>query len=158
MHRFHTLLFVCFIYIHSAFALETADRDAIQDIIESYTKAWNDHEGKGFGEGYAKDADFVNIFGMYFVGKDEIEFRHVKILQSFLKDSKLDILSTKLREVQPGLVVAIVKWKVDKFRQPGSDISLPESYAKESLLKFSFITIINGKLLLLRILSFLIKH
>jgi len=125
MHKFHAFLFVCFIYINSVFALETTDRTAIQEIIENYTKAWNDHEGKGFGEGFTKDADFVNIYGMYFSGQDEIEFRHVKILQSFLKDSKLSILSTKLREVQPGVVIALVKWKVEGFRQPGSDMSLP---------------------------------
>ena len=99
MYRFQALLFICFAYLNSAFAFETSDQTAIQESIKNYTVAWNDHEGRGFGEGFTADADFVNIFGMHFSGKSEIELRHVKILQSFLKDSKLHILSTKLREV-----------------------------------------------------------
>ena len=125
MRRFYLLLIVCFVYFNSAYALDVSDQDAIREIITHYAKAWNDHEGKGFGDGFAEDADFVNIFGMHFSGKAEIEVRHIKILQAFLKDSKMTILNTKLREVQPGLVIAIVKWRVDGFRQPGFDVRLP---------------------------------
>ena len=125
MRSFHALLCICFVYLNSVFALETADQTVIQEIITNYAKAWNDQAGKGFGDGFAEDADFVNIFGMHFSGKAEIEVRHIKILQAFLKDSKMTILSAKLREVQPGLVIALVKWKVDGFRQPGSDMRLP---------------------------------
>jgi uncharacterized protein (TIGR02246 family) len=125
MYKLYSYLFICLLYLNVASALDSADRDTIQDIIKGYTIAWNDHAGKGFGEGFAVDADFVNIFGMHFSGKEEIEIRHIKILQAFLKDSKMQILNTTLREVQPGLVIGVVKWKVEGFRQPGSDMSLP---------------------------------
>lgn len=125
MAKFYIFFIGCLLSIHSAWALEKADEAAINTIVNQYTDAWNDHTGKGFGESFSKDADFVNIFGMHFSGKEEIEFRHIKILESFLKDSKLSILSTKLREVQPGLVIGIVRWKLDGFRQPGSDLNAP---------------------------------
>ena len=125
MRKFTSALLICVICLGSLFGLDQADQTAIQEIIQNYANAWNDHEGRGFGGGFAADADFVNIFGMHFSGKAEIESRHIQILQSFLKGSKLHILSAKLREVQPGLVIAVVRWRADGFRQPGSDMSLP---------------------------------
>jgi uncharacterized protein (TIGR02246 family) len=95
--------------LNSLFAFE---QDEIESIIQDYTHAWNLHEGRGFGANFTEDADFVNIFGDHFSGKDEIEKRHVAILQTFLKGSILEILDTRLREVQPGLVIALVRWKI----------------------------------------------
>lgn len=105
--------------------LDNADQKAIQEVINVYRDAWNQNEGKGFGDGFTEDADFVNIFGMHFSGKAEIEMRHVQILQSFLKNSILEIVDTQLREVQPGLVIAIVHWKLLGYRTPSSDMLKP---------------------------------
>lgn len=115
---------VCLAYTHSALALELSDQSDIEQIILGYTNAWNNNAGKGFGDGFAEDADFVNIFGMHFTGRAEIEERHVKILQTFLKGSVLKIVNIQLREIQPGIVVAIIPWSVDGFRNP-KDLSQP---------------------------------
>lgn len=109
----------------SVCALETADRTAIQKIIQNYTDSWNFRECRGFADGFAEDADFVNVFGMKFSGRKQIEERHTQILQTLLKGSKLKILDTQLREVQPGLVIASVSWRLDGFRKAGSDINSP---------------------------------
>ncbi len=99
-----------------AFALEKTDQEAIEKVIADYTYAWNEQGCKGFAEGFAQDADFVNIFGMKFSGKEEIEARHIHILQTVLKDSKMEILKTNLREAQEGLVIATVYWRVKGFK------------------------------------------
>lgn len=125
MHKFYPLFLFCLVYFYPTYALDTVDKDAIQDVIKNYTAARNDHEGRGFGDSFTDDADFVNIFGMHFSGKAEIERRHIHILQTFAKDSKLQILNTQLREVYPGLVIAIVRWSAEGLRDPGSDISTP---------------------------------
>lgn len=124
MKNFILALFFCFLGT-SAQALEQADESAIRSIVQNYTDSWNQRECKGFAEGYSEDADFVNIFGMKFSGKAEIEERHVKILQTFFKGSKLEIVDTQLREVQPGLVIGTIRWKLNGFRTPGSDMSKP---------------------------------
>jgi uncharacterized protein (TIGR02246 family) len=109
------LALLCVFSIHSAFALQDADQQAIQDVISGYTDAWNLNEGIGFADGFTEDADFVNIYGMHFSGKDEIESRHQQILQTFLKGTTLEIISTELREVNPDLVIALVRWRVTGF-------------------------------------------
>jgi uncharacterized protein (TIGR02246 family) len=96
-------------------ALQEADQQAINDIISGYTTSWNERAGIGFGDAFADDADFVNIFGMHFVGKGEIESRHEQILQTIFKGSKLEIVNTRLREVQPGVIIALVRWKLQWY-------------------------------------------
>lgn len=111
--------------INQLFAFEEVDRSDIIGIVQSYTESWNQQGGRGFGKGFSEDADFVNIYGMHFSGKQEIEERHIAILSKFLKDSQLSIQDIRLREVQPGLIVALVRWKLDGYRAPGEDISIP---------------------------------
>ena len=113
----------CFNYLS---ALPQADEEAIHGVIYGYADAWNTRAGKGFGDGFADDADFVNIFGMYFSGREEIEKRHLSILQTFLKDSILEIQNVHLREVQPGWVVAIVRWKCSGFNHPHTTSEMRE--------------------------------
>lgn len=105
----------------SLFSLETADRNAIDKIVEHFTHAWNDCEGKGSGEYYAQDADFVNIFGAAFSGKQEIEARHVKIHEAFLKGSLFEVIETKVREAKPEVVIAQVYWKVTNIQKPEAE-------------------------------------
>jgi hypothetical protein len=81
-HLSYSLFFI--LSFTSLFALDTNDRNAIDKIVEHFTHAWNDCEGMGSGDYYTQDADFVNIFGMAFSGKQEIESRHVKIHETFL--------------------------------------------------------------------------
>lgn len=116
------LLFVTLSAAFSLLALELTDERQIQKIIENYTDSWNNRQGFGFGDGFAANADFVNIFGMKFTGRDEIEKRHIDIIQGVFNGSTLSIEKTQFREVQPGLVVANVYWALDGFRLPNSDL------------------------------------
>ena len=123
-NRFFSLaLFLCLPFV-SLLGVNEEDQTSIEAMIQDYTEAWNLHAGKGFANHFTDDADFVNIFGMIFKGKKEIEMRHRKILETIMKDSKLEIIDLKLREAQPGVMIALVHWKLDGFRLPGSDLLL----------------------------------
>lgn len=106
-------------FLSFAFALEQADEAAIRTAIENLQTVWNERGGKGAADYFAEDATFVNIFGTNFVGKTEIEKRHIEILGTFLKGSTLHITNSQLREVQPGLVIGLIDWEVEGFRRPG---------------------------------------
>ncbi len=97
------------------FGLETTDQKTIETMIDHFTDAWNHQAGKGSAKYYAEDADFVNIFGMLFSGKEEIEARHVKIHEAFLKDSLFEVVNLKIREAKPGVAIAQVFWKVSNI-------------------------------------------
>ncbi len=103
------------------FALDKTDQKAINQIIDNFATAWNYHGGQGFADYYAEDADFVNIFGMTFVGKQEIEKRHIKILETIFKGSTFEATDVKLREVKPDVVIAHLHWKVTNIQKPVKD-------------------------------------
>ncbi len=111
--------FLSLFVVSSVFALDAEDRDAIHKIVGHFTNAWNQCEGRGLGDYYAEDADFVNIFGMAFSGKKEIENRHVKILETFLKGTVFEVTDLRVREVKPGVVMAQVYWVVSGIQKPG---------------------------------------
>ncbi len=106
----------------SVFALEKIDEEAIEEIAQQFENSWNYHGGKGFGDHYAENAKFINIVGMKFFGREAIEERHIKILDTFLKDSTFEVTNLELREKKPGVVVATMHWTVEGFRDPGSDM------------------------------------
>ncbi len=111
--------------LSSAFALSTIEKASLESSIKHYVTSWNEAGGKGFSEVYEESSDFVNIFGARFSGKSEIEQRHVEILQSFLKGSKLEVTGIDLKELTPEIVIAWVKWRLDGFRTPRSDQAKP---------------------------------
>ncbi len=94
------------------------DRSDIAGVIERYTTSWNGRHGEKFGVDFTEDADFVNIYGMHFKGRTEIEARHVAILTRFLSGSRLQIGVVTLREAQPGTIIAHVPWTIDGYREP----------------------------------------
>lgn len=94
------------------------NQEALEKIVADYTSAWNEEACHGFGANFSENASFVNIFGKRFDGKQAIEDRHVEILQTFLKDSKLIIDKTDFSEIAPGVVVGHVSWTVQGFRRP----------------------------------------
>ncbi len=96
----------------AAYALDRSDKVAIDAIIERMSETWNHQAGNGFADSYAQNASFVNIFGMAFFGKEEIEKRHVAVLDSFLKGSKFQVDALSLREVQPGIAIVLMDWTV----------------------------------------------
>lgn len=118
--------YICFLLILASFnapifALDTNDHKTINQIIEHFTNAWNDHAGQGSADYYSQDADFVNIYGKAFAGKLEIEERHIKIHELFLKRSTFEVTDLRLREAKPGVVIAHVYWKVSHIQKPGKD-------------------------------------
>jgi uncharacterized protein (TIGR02246 family) len=125
MRTIFTVLACSVFFLTSLFALDPSDQASITRVLLEMANAWNTQEGYGFADGYAEDADFINIYAMHFSGKKEIEERHVKILQTFMKGSKFEVMDVKLREIQPGVVVALEHWKVAGFHSPNSDMNGP---------------------------------
>lgn len=118
MNKFvSTCLLFVFSMSSSLFALDANDQESILKIIDHITLTWNDQGGHGFADDYAQDADFVNIYGSAFSGNQEIETRHVYILETFLKGTHFEVDQLSLREAQPGVVIAHVYWKLSNVPQ-----------------------------------------
>lgn len=112
----YSLLFI--FNLSTLMALEESDARSIEQIVDHIQYAWNEQNGHGFADHYAQDADFVNIFGMAFKGQQEIEIRHVKILETFLKGTRFEVDHVRLKEINPEVVIAHVNWTVTQPERP----------------------------------------
>ena len=60
-----------------------------EDVPKAFEKVWNNHDVVGLGALFHDDATFVNRFGHYVRGVDEIVALHVPIHETIYRDSTL---------------------------------------------------------------------
>jgi uncharacterized protein (TIGR02246 family) len=53
-----------------------SDEDAVRQAVSGFADAWNRHDMDAFGKLFAPDADFVNVAGDWWKGRDAIQERH----------------------------------------------------------------------------------
>jgi uncharacterized protein (TIGR02246 family) len=126
---FFTLVVLCAIKLtameENTAKINTDDRVSVENLIYKFTEIWNTNRGNGLKELYWSDARFNNIYAMQFYGNDEIERRHVDIINSFLKDSQFFELTFILQKLSSEVVVAHVTWRLTNFREPQANNQKP---------------------------------
>jgi uncharacterized protein (TIGR02246 family) len=81
------------------------DEAAIRQLVAAQAEAWNRHDATAWSKDFAPDADFVNIFGMVFQGRPEIEKRHAAIFASIFKDSRTKVTVRRLVFLGPDVAI-----------------------------------------------------
>jgi uncharacterized protein (TIGR02246 family) len=75
------------------------------DAAARMEKAWNDADGAAFGDGFADDADFVDIRGDHHVGRQAIAAGHQAILETVYAGSTVRYEVTCARSLDDRIVV-----------------------------------------------------
>jgi uncharacterized protein (TIGR02246 family) len=93
----------------AAVPLEPAAQKAFgEQVAAAFADAWNRHDMNALAELMAADADFVNIFGTWMHGREEIRQRHIQIHETVFRNSTMAATRVETRFVAPD--VAIVRW------------------------------------------------
>lgn len=58
--------------VHAAFS----DEEAVRSVVNAFPDAWNRHDMDAIGALFAEDADFVNVTGTYWKGRESIQLNH----------------------------------------------------------------------------------
>ncbi len=90
----------------------------IFSIVKALSDSWNSHDAANYAAQFAEDADFVNVVGMHWRGRAEIEARHVDVFRTIFRNSRLQILSSTLRLLGPGVVLAHIHWEMTGHEAP----------------------------------------
>ncbi len=61
------------------------ENSAIRQLVKNYEDAWNRHDSRGLAENYTTDATWVNWFGAYYIGKDDIESHYKQVHSTYFK-------------------------------------------------------------------------
>jgi uncharacterized protein (TIGR02246 family) len=63
------------------------ENTAIRQLIKNYEDAWNRHDPKGLADNYTIDATWVNWFGAYYKGRDDIQLHYGQVHNNYFKNT-----------------------------------------------------------------------
>jgi uncharacterized protein (TIGR02246 family) len=87
--------------------------DEVRRLIDAFADCWNRHDMAAFSALFAPDAEFVNVVGMWWRGRAEIQAAHEFTHASMFKDSRLSILETQVRLPAEGVALARSRWRLE---------------------------------------------
>jgi uncharacterized protein (TIGR02246 family) len=108
-----------------AFAANVSDEKLIRDVEKRWEEAWNRHDMKAGAALFTEDADFINVNGWYWKGRDEIEKNHAVLHAGMFKDSKFKALNTDIRFYTPEIALTHVKWEIGGDKNPDGTLREP---------------------------------
>src|SRR5262245_670439 len=81
----------------------------VSGVAAALEKAWNEGDGAAFAGPFANDADFVNIRGQHFQGREVIARGHQHIFDTSYKGSTIHVQVAQVRSIAPDVLLAHVK-------------------------------------------------
>ena len=101
-----------------AIDLPSTDRAALENIVRQLEAAWNAGDGSAFAAPFAADADFVNIRGDHFRGRDAIAAGHSAIFRTIYAGSTNQYTLEGARLLRPEVALARVYAVMDAPQGP----------------------------------------
>jgi uncharacterized protein (TIGR02246 family) len=86
------------------------DDVGVNAVVHGFEDAWNRHDMDAFAMLFATDADFVNVIGMRWIGRDEIKQHHAASHATMFKTSTLKIGDTTVRFLKADVATARSVW------------------------------------------------
>jgi uncharacterized protein (TIGR02246 family) len=86
--------------------LAASPENVANALIGRLEQAWNEADGRAFGEPFSADADFVDIRGEYHQGQEAITAGHQAIFDSIYKDSSTNYKLIQARELSDDVILA----------------------------------------------------
>jgi uncharacterized protein (TIGR02246 family) len=86
------------------------DEAGVNAVVHGFEDAWNRHDMDAFAALFATDADFVNVVGMRWVGRDAIKQHHAASHATIFKSSTLRISDTTVRFLNADVATARSMW------------------------------------------------
>jgi uncharacterized protein (TIGR02246 family) len=106
----HIILIGAVLFTSLAAGAQTQDDDAaIRQSIEYMEEGWTKKDGNLFATGFADNADYVVINGMFIQGKKGIAEGHQRIFSSIYRETMVAIDVQSIRYLRPDIAIAHVK-------------------------------------------------
>jgi uncharacterized protein (TIGR02246 family) len=92
--------------------------DKPEDAAIAFADSWNRHDMKDFAALFAADANFVNVVGIWWRSRAEIEDAHRATHETIFRDSRLDGDVVSVVELGPGLASVHYRWTLSDASAP----------------------------------------
>lgn len=111
---------------------DSSGEESVRAVVIDYCAAWNQHDMKALAELFTDTAQWVNIVGMHWSGRTAVAAAHDAYHRTFFKATDIEAAEIEVREIAPGVALAVVLLKVGPFTPPDG-IPRPNSDDRLSL-------------------------
>jgi len=103
-------------------ARSAKDVSDVTAVVAELAESWNRHDMTAFAALFAENADFVNVIGMHWHGRQEIEEKHAQTHCTIFRNSVLQIVAvTAVRFLNPTIALAHARTELkgaESLREP----------------------------------------
>jgi uncharacterized protein (TIGR02246 family) len=89
-----------------------AEATAVQGVGAALVDAWNRHDMKSFGSLFADDAQFVNVIGLWWHSRAEIQKEHEALHATRMRNSHLVVTESVVQLLGPDVAVLLQRWQL----------------------------------------------
>ena len=83
-----------------------------EDIPRLFQDAWNRKDAYALAGLFSNDADFVNVLGLWWHNRTDIERAHQYGLTTFFRNSTISARRIKLRRISEDVAIIHTRWKL----------------------------------------------
>ena len=87
-----------------------SDIDRLEDVPAAFIAAWNRHDMAALAALFTEDAEFVNVVGLWWRTRAEIEAAHAATHATMFRDSRLKGDMAEVTSLGPGIAALHVTW------------------------------------------------
>src|SRR5438477_12680723 len=102
-----------------------SDRRDIENVVRAFGEHWNQHDMEAFAQLFANDAEFVNVVGLWWKGREEIKRAHLATHATMFKKSRLEIGDVAIRFITSEVAIARSRWALSGHASPSGEM-LPQ--------------------------------
>jgi len=84
----------------------------VEEVATAFVDDWNLHDMKRFAGLFADDAQFVNVIGLWWRGRAEIQKQHEALHATRMRSSHLVATETTVQVLRPDVAVLHVRWQL----------------------------------------------
>ena len=81
------------------------DKTAVVAVVQHFLDAWNRHDMDALVSVFSEDADFVNVIGQRWIGREAIKEAHAPHHATIFKSSVLSVQDISVRFLKPDVAV-----------------------------------------------------
>ena len=102
----------------------TSASTLVDAAVSALMDAWNRHDMVAYAAQFHPQADFVNVIGMHWTGRQEIEAAHLHLHHTIFRNSTLQSEGHTVRFLAPEIAIAHVNWQMTGAEGlPGWDVA-----------------------------------
>jgi uncharacterized protein (TIGR02246 family) len=91
---------------------DPAEVAAVKAVGAAFVDDWNRHDMKEFGSLFTDDAQFVNVIGLWWHSRDEIQKAHEALHATRMRTSHLDTTESAVHVLGPKAAVLLQQWQL----------------------------------------------